>query len=65
MKIGKPFALAAGALLAGCVVRTESSDMADANGFGPVALRVTATNSFEVSVWGRTYRYRDSVFPVS
>ena len=51
--------------LAGCLVRTETSDAVDANGFAPICYRETGTNAFEVSVWGRTYRYRDSVFPVS
>ena len=40
-------------------------DGCDVNGFGPVEYRKTSGSSFEVSVWGRTYRYRDSVFPVS
>lgn len=55
----------AAVMLAGCLMRQEGPEELDANGFGPVACRATATNAFEVSVWGRTYRYRDSVFPVS
>ena len=51
--------------LAGCLMRTETSNAVDANGFAPICYRETGTNAFEVSVWGRTYRYRDSVFPVS
>ena len=53
------------ALTEGCLFREGGSADVDANGFGPVVCRETATNAFEVSVWGRTYRYRDSVFPVS
>ena len=33
--------------------------------FSPVEYRETGETSFEVSVWGRTYRYENSVFPVS
>ena len=53
------------ALLAGCLMRTETSEDADANGFAPMSYRETGPNAFEVSVWGRTYRYENSVFPVS
>ena len=53
------------ALVAGCRLATDGSGQRDANGFPPLALRMSGTNAFEVSVWGRTYRYRDSVFPVS
>ena len=33
--------------------------------FAPVSYRKTGETSFEVDVWGRTYRYANSVFPVS
>lgn len=33
--------------------------------FSPVEYRKTGETSFEVGVWGRTYRYEDSVFPTS
>ena len=33
--------------------------------FSPVEYKETGETSFEVSVWGRTYRYDNSVFPVS
>ena len=33
--------------------------------FSPVEYRETGETSFEVSVWGRAYRYENSVFPVS
>jgi len=33
--------------------------------FSPVSYRATGETSFEVEVWGRTYRYENSVFPVS
>lgn len=33
--------------------------------FSPVEYKETGETSFEVSVWGRTYRYENSVFPVS
>ena len=33
--------------------------------FSPVKYRATGETSFEVDVWGRTYRYENSVFPVS
>ena len=52
-------------MAAGCLLRSDGPGRVDANGFEPVSLSVTSSNSFEVSVWGRTYRYRDSVFPVS
>ncbi|MBQ9717502.1 MAG: hypothetical protein IJV76_05865, partial [Clostridia bacterium] len=52
-------------LAGGCRFGTRESDKTDANGFGPVVFDMGSSNAFEVSVWGRTYRYRDSVFPVS
>ena len=59
-------ALALSCILAGgCRFGTRESDKTDANGFGPVVFDMGSSNAFEVSVWGRTYRYRDSVFPVS
>ena len=33
--------------------------------FSPVEYREIGETTFEVSVWGRTYRYENSVFPVS
>ena len=33
--------------------------------FAPVAYRSAGETAFEVEVWGRTYRYENSVFPVS
>ena len=51
-------------LTGGCHFKTGESDNTDANGFGPVVFNMSSSNAFEVSVWGRTYRYRDSVFPV-
>ena len=33
--------------------------------FSPVGYRGAGETAFEVSVWGRTYRYENSVFPVS
>ena len=33
--------------------------------FSPVKYNATGKTSFEVEVWGRTYRYENSVFPVS
>lgn len=49
----------------GCLFRPDDSGKADANGFRPISFGMAETNAFEVSVWGRTYRYRDSVFPIS
>lgn len=33
--------------------------------FSPVEYKKTGETSFEIGVWGRTYRYENSVFPVS
>lgn len=39
--------------------------VAAGSSFSPVEYRENGETSFEVSVWGRTYRYENSVFPVS
>ena len=39
--------------------------VAAGSAFAPVEYKETGETSFEVSVWGRTYRYENSVFPVS
>lgn len=65
MKTVKIFSAAVMVALAGCSMKSDVAGKVDINGFEPVVYRQTATNSFEVSVWGRVYRYCDSVFPVS
>ena len=39
--------------------------VAAGSSFSPVEYRENGETWFEVSVWGRTYRYENSVFPVS
>ena len=39
--------------------------VAAGSAFAPVEYKETGETSFEVSVWGWTYRYENSVFPVS
>ena len=61
MKMSAVFILCALLSAAGCVLLPERTDPH----FPELTYRETGKNAFEVSVWGRVYRYRNSVFPVS